>query len=252
MLLLIRITVLIICTLLSGFIQAREVLVVTVDWPPYYTQTLPEQGPFSAITRAAFKVKGHTIKITFLPWKRAFWEVNYGRADMVLGAFYTEDRAKIYAYSDSIYAVREHVIGLKSNNIFSFNTLNDLKEYTFGTTLGYAYSKEFDAATYLLRKNASSDYLNIKKLFDKSIDFVVMTPGVFKAALSQIPEQFRKEYVLLTPPLSVSPIHNLFSKKNSDSLQLVEDFNFGLKEIQKNGVYHAILKRFNLKYMPLK
>jgi len=60
-----------------------------------------------------------------MPWKRALKEVEYGRFDMVLGAFDTEERRRHFFYTEQIYSVDEYVIGLTSVGISSFkNTLN--------------------------------------------------------------------------------------------------------------------------------
>ena len=213
--------------LFSGLVQAREVSIMTVDWPPYYAQKLEDNGPIASVTREAFKAKGHTIKIQFVPWKRALEEVKQGRADMVLGAYDTEDRRRLYIYSDKTYELKDLVIGLASNGVTSFSTLEDLKGYTFGVTRGYAYSKEFEEAAYLSREVVSTDVLNLRKLFANRIQFIVMNTATFKGNLKLIAEKDRKEYVFLSPPLSVNGLHNIFSRKVKDSPQLVEDFNAG-------------------------
>lgn len=225
----------------SSITTARTIEIATVAWPPYFSNDLKNQGPLAAITRAAFKVRGHDVNILFMPWKRALKEVEYGRFDMVLGAFDTEERRRLFFYTEQIYSIDEYVIGLASVGISSFKNLNELKDYTFGTTLGYSYSKEFVEADYLPRQQVSSDLLNLRKLFINRIDFVVMNSAAFQNTLNKIPEEDRKDYVLLSPALSSNSIYNLVSRRVSDSAQLLADFKLGMHTIKENGTYDAII-----------
>lgn len=222
-------------------VLAREVNVTTVDWPPYYGASLKDNGPLASITREAFKIRGHSVSIHFVPWQRALEEAKTGRSDMVLGAYSTEERQRQYFYSHKIYEVKDWVIGLAETGINTYTSLEDLKPYTFGVTRGYAYSTEFMQATYLTREEVHSDLLNLRKLFAKRIHFVVMNTATFKGTLPLIRENNRKPYVFLAPPLSVNGIYNIFSRNVEDSPKLVEDFNAGLKVIIENGTYDAII-----------
>lgn len=227
--------------------KARTIEVATVEWPPYFSENLKDQGPLAAITRAALKVRGHDVNILFMPWKRALKEVEYGRFDMVLGAFDTQVRRKQFFYTEQIFSVDEYIIGLESKGINSFHSLKDLRDYTFGTTLGYSYSKEFVEAEYLARQPVSSDLLNLRKLFIDRIDFVVMNSAAFRDTLNKIPREDRRDHVLLTPALSTNSVYNLVSRRVSDSAQLLADFKFGLKTIKANGTYDAIIADFDIK-----
>lgn len=233
---------------LASFANAagREVNVETVDWPPYYGKTLPNNGPLAEITRAAFDIKGYKMSLKFTPWQRALNDTESGKADMVLGAYDTEERRQSYHMSDSIYEVKEMVIGLESTGVTSFSNLMDLKGFKFGTTRGYAYSKEFDEATTLYKDPANSDLLSLRKLLHQRVDFIVMNIGTFKENLAQIDTSEHKPYVFLSPPLSVISINNIFSRNVSDGEQLMKDFNEGLKEIKINGTYDEILHRSGL------
>ncbi|GAA3930031.1 transporter substrate-binding domain-containing protein [Litoribacillus peritrichatus] len=231
---------------LPSLLFAREVMISTVDRPPYISSALNDFGPFAEITRAAFLETGHTVRIEFFPWMRALEEVKLGRVDMMLAAYDTAARRRQFIYSNQIYEATNFVIGLKENGVKGYDQLSDLSEFTFGVTRGYAYSKEFMAATALNRQEALSPLTNLRKLFSKRIHFVVMDYATFKEDLKKIPKKEQKPHILLTPPLSVNGFFNLFSRNIEDAPQLVDDFNRGLEVIKKNGQYNAIIKRFNV------
>ena len=230
----------------SFHLHAREVDVLTVDWPPYYAQELKDNGPLSVITREAFKAAGHTVKITFVPWKRALEEVRIGSADMVLGAYDTEERRRKFIYTEKIYEVKDFIVGLEENGVKTYNNLEDLKGYVFGVTRGYIHSKEFMEASFLIREEVSIDLLNLRKLFANRVHFVVMTTATFKENLEKISEAERKPYVYLSPPSSSNGVYNIFSRNVKDATQLVKDFNNGLKQIIENGKYDEIVLEFGI------
>ncbi len=233
---------------LIPIVQAREVSVRTVDWPPYYGSSLDKQGPLVEISRAALKVKGHTLAIKFIPWQRALVKVEDGTYDMVLGAYDTPERRKKYFPSDQIYSVKELVIGLASTGVNSFKSLKDLEGYKFGVVRGFAYSKEFQNATFLNRDLSSSEVSNVKKLFAKRVHFIVMNPAGFKENMKKVndPNAMKEKYVYLAPPLSENSVLNLFSRRVKDGEAIARDFNEGLKAIKEDGTYEKILEQYGL------
>jgi polar amino acid transport system substrate-binding protein len=48
------------------------------------------------VIAAAFKRAGHETTIDWYPWNRAFKMVEFGGADVVMGAYYSEERTGKY------------------------------------------------------------------------------------------------------------------------------------------------------------
>ena len=228
--------------IISSQTTARDVRIETVDWPPYYSANQLGNGPIAEITREALKLKGHTAVIKFVPWKRAIANVERGQADMVMGAYDTPERRQKFIVSEKLYDIKEYVIGLKSSGLTEFNGFEDLKKYKFGVTAGYAYAKDFQEASYLQKTEASSDLLNIKKLFGGRIDFLILNTATFNENTKKIPNAQRKEVVFLAPPLTVVGIHNLISRKVVGGEQLAKDLADGIRELKASGRYQEILQ----------
>lgn len=169
--------------LISAFISypvmSDPIRIVTTDWAPYFASELREGGVITAITKAAYSKAGVETTFRFVPWKRAIQEVEEGKSDVLMGAYYSHDRARRFAFIHPVFEVKIHLIDLKSLGIDSFNQLEDLKEYKIGIGRGWVNSEAFDKATYLNKEEASNQILNIRKLFRKRIDMVVMSKGVF-------------------------------------------------------------------------
>jgi len=231
---------------LSAQVMARDVKIETVDWPPYYSANQPGNGPIAEITREALKLKGHTMTVKFVPWKRAISNVERGQADMVMGAYDTPERRQKFIVSEKLYDIKEYVIGLKSSGLTEFKGFEGLKKYKFGVTAGYAYAKDFQDASYLQKMAASSDLLNIKKLFAGRIDFLILNTATFNENAKNVSDAQRKEVVFLAPPLTVAGIHNLVSRKIADGEQLAMDLAAGIAELKANGQYQQILQKYGL------
>ena len=223
-------------------VQARDVQVVTVDWQPYYGSGLPDGGVIADITRQSFARGGHTASIEYIPWTRALKLVAEGEKDIVMGAYYNEERAETYIFSDPLYGLFMGLISLRGSGITSYNTLQDLKPYRIGISRGYANSEEFDTADYLNKDIAKSPTINLRKLKRKRIDLMVAAFGIFRYELNQVNGNV-DDFNFVQPPLSEQQLYIMASRKISDGTKLMADFNRGLKLIRQDGTYEKILKK---------
>ena len=73
-------------------------MLATDPFPPFHSPEVKGYGFFAEIVQAAFKEVGHDLKIEFVPWNRAFELSQTGYYDGVIGALYSDDRAKNYLF----------------------------------------------------------------------------------------------------------------------------------------------------------
>jgi polar amino acid transport system substrate-binding protein len=223
--------------------SAREVTMLTLNWAPHYGEDLPEQGLTTALVKAAFRAGGHNAGIQFVPWSRALKEVEEGKADVVMGAYYNEERTTKYYYSDIIYELNVGLIARPGIGKTQYASLRELSEYSIGVSRGFANSEEFDAAQYLNKDVASTPLLNIRKLFRGRIDMAVMNYDLFRY-------EARKEghclssVTFVDPPLSTQGLYVMASRNIADGDQLMQDFNNGLSAIRASGEFDRIVSRF--------
>lgn len=208
----------------------------------FVTDKEKDGGFLLAITKEAFSRVGYTVNVEYLPWARALNNVMTGESEALLGAQYTDERAKNMAYSNLVGESPMVFFKMKSNNI-SYNKLQDLSNYTIGTIVNSAYTSEFDSATYL-KKVAVSDFTsNIKNLIGEKIQlFVEKKYVVLNAIKTQFPNYYGKiDY--LPKPLKEMKFYNTFSKKSPDYQQKLNDFNKGLDMIKKDGTFDKIMDK---------
>jgi len=224
-----------------SLIQAREISMVTVDWEPYYASSLDKGGVYTEIVTTAFKRAGHTATVRFLPWKRALKYVEEGKNDIVMGAYYNDERNKIYHYSDSCMTLNTGLVAHKKLGITSYKTLKDLKPYKIGVNRGWIYTPEFDAADYLNKDEATNQMVNIRKFFKKRVDIIAITIEIFQYEVSKLKNHNMSEVVVLDPILAKKGLHLMMGRKIPDHDKIIADFNKALKEIRSDGTYGSIL-----------
>ncbi|MTI08247.1 substrate-binding periplasmic protein [Curvivirga aplysinae] len=230
----------------TGSIQAREVKLATTDWAPYFSDTLPEHGFFSAITDAAFKAVGHETNLTFLPWQRTLILAERGEYDGIMAAYYSDERAEVFHYSNIVYTDSVVLFAKKGFKPSKYTNLKDLVNFSIAVGTGWVYSPEFDSATYLRKEYAPNQIVNIRKLFYGRVDLMAASETVFQYEVSQHRSFEMDDFVKLDPPLAQNDLFLIFSKQLPDSVTLMNDFNRGLEIIKQNGELEKILNRFRM------
>ncbi len=229
----------------NGFIFSDEISLATTNWGPYADETLLNNGFTSEIIRKAFERSGYTVSFHFLPWKRAANDVENGHYDALYSAYYSEERADIYALSEPYAESTLILCSLKEKDII-YNNLQDLIPYTIGTVRGYVNTPEFDNADYLTKEEVTSDLLNIHKLIFGRIDLIVIDQyvAIHNIKISPTLPISISDVKFIYPPLEKKQLYIMFSKAVDGYEKKLTDFNYGLNEIRKDGTYNEILLKY--------
>lgn len=222
-------------------VHARQITMCTLNWEPYYGENLPRSGFFTELVRTAFERGGHSVNVEFMPWARAMLEVKQGDREVLLGAYYSDERAETYIASDSIYTDKVGLIAQQELGITEFGSLRELSDYTIGYGRGFAVNEEFDSADYLEKEAAKDQVLNLRKFERNRIDMIA---GSF-ASLRYIAQQEgidTSQMVFMEPALKTNTLHIMISRDIPDGEQLMADFHRGLREIREDGTYEDILR----------
>ncbi len=246
---LLRIVVISISLVLLGMgtdsVSAENITLATTDWQPYAGENLPNYGFTSEIIATAFERRGYTVQFTFLPWKRAMIYVESGRYDALYSAYYSEERAQIFALSEPY---TESIVTLcsQTGRDITYTTFRDLIPYRIGVVRGYVNSPEFDAADYLHKDDVTRDIQNIYKLLNGRLDLIVVDKYVAIHHIKTNPtiQATVNDVTFLEPPLDTKPVYIMFSKAVPGYEKTLADFNAGLKAIQDDGTYQEILHKY--------
>ena len=224
---------------------AEIITIATLEYAPWTGKNLKSNGFVNHVITEAFQRKGYTVRYTYLPWQRGITETKDGKYAALSYVYWSKDREKEFYLSDTISEEKIVFFHLKSNPIKDWETLDDLKNYKFGATRGYTYTKEFwDAAKSkrLMVDVTNSDLQNFKKLLAGRIDIF---PSGLVNGYSILQKEFEESTSNLLSfhpkPLSKTTGHLAFTRSRKNSENLLRIFNQGLAELKKEGLYNKFM-----------
>jgi polar amino acid transport system substrate-binding protein len=229
---------------LSSTSQAQEVTLTTTDWAPFYASSLEQGGFISAIVAESLKASGYDSNIVFSDWTEAFDKVKTGEKDILVGAYFSEDRARDFHISMPIYSLMTGVIKKQTFALDFVNSFDMLNQYKLGKIDGSVVGKSFDAYPF----NSLTGYPGVadglKALEQGEIDLYIDSVAVVKQVANDLGMD-SSQLQLVQPPLEENDLYVLVSKNIPNAIELRDAFNAGFIQIQANGTYESILKRFN-------
>lgn len=227
------------------FSGADTVNLVTLNWAPFLGKDMQDGGFVAQVVRKAFASQGDDVVIQFYPWGRCMALAEDGRVDGVIGAWYNDERATKFYYSEPLLTNRKIFFTTRDSNVpASFSSLNSLSAYTIGTVKGYTYTEDFDNADFLSTDASPDLKVCFEKLFAGRNDIVV---GAYYPALYILENDFpmfRDEVKVLKPALKEDPLYVIFSQAVADGSDLRARFDAGLQAIKDDGTYDAILEEY--------
>lgn len=226
-------------------VAGKVITLATTEWPPYVSQNLANNGFASEVVSKAFSRAGYTVALNFMPWKRALWKVETGHYDAAYPAYYSEERARIYALSKPF---SEGPLGFykRKDRDIAYQTLRDLQPYRIGVVRGYVSTSAFDAVDFLEKDTADNDMQNLRKLLKGRVDLIVIDKLTAKYLINAAIPEGRRQLEFLSPPLAANPLHVLFSRQTKDYERIRHDFHRGLQQILEDGTIQQILEKHGL------
>jgi polar amino acid transport system substrate-binding protein len=145
----------------TGSLQAQTVVRATghPNWPPFSWQQGDRIiGIGTELTEIVFKELGMTVSSTALGnWKRAQWQVEHGKADVIVAAYLTTERNKFMLYPAQPYMNDANVLWVAKDNVFTFRQWSDLIGRTGTAMLGESYGEGFDL---YIKEKLKIDWVN--------------------------------------------------------------------------------------------
>ena len=199
----------------------------TLEWPPFASLELPEQGQVCARVRNICAEAGMGLELSFTPWKRVLLEASSGVTQGFFPEYYSINREKEFYFSQPVGC---SVVGLvrRSDVTLHWTRLEDLAGYRIGVVNGYVNTEEFDRLVengVLQTVESNSDTLSLRMLKAGRIDAAVMDRAVFKY-LSTRDDAFKEGSTLIfdTKVLAVHSLYVCFPRTTAGKA-LVERFD---------------------------
>ncbi len=226
----------------------------TLDWPPYIGRELPDNGPVHSIVSQALARAGLSLRAEFRPWARAVEIARQGRMAGLFPEYLADERQADFLFSDP-FPGGPIVLYRRAGEDLDFvadpmeepeKALRGLSAQRFGVVRGYANTMAFDAADYLLKEEATSDEINLKKLAYDRVDLVVIDQLVAKHLLDGPLQEYAEQLEPMLPPLEYKTLHVAFSRAHPRGAAYCEAFNRGLAAMRADGSLQALLQRHGL------
>lgn len=232
--------------------ENRIILAVGVEnfWPISYEEKGKATGPYNEIVYEAFNRMEQTVDIRLFPWKRCLRMIERGKAMILIGPFYSKDRAEYMEYilSTPIYKLNTSLF-LRKEDVKSglYRGSESLYGKKIGIMRGAVYSEEFEKAkrdgmlTAVELPNVEQMILMAKK---GRLDAFLHTTSVCKAYLEK--HQLDNEFVALEP--KVTPDRNAYlafsraALSSEQAKRLFAKLEKTLAEMKKDGTLSKLGK----------
>ncbi len=226
--------------------SAEEITILGDEYKPpkIYLEEGEPSGILVDILRRVELKMGINFNIQLYPWKRAYTlSMNFGYG--IVGLSKNEERLTIIDYSDVLYFDEVILVVLKEN-LFEYNTLEDLTGMVLGINRGASYGDKFEIGKkeHFTVREDNGVISRLKLLLAKRIDVAMIDSGVpgFSNIISNEPFLFknRDKFAIVTKPFLIDPNYLGFHK-SMDRTEFLIEFNKALMQAKEAGDIDKII-----------
>ncbi|WP_044871119.1 transporter substrate-binding domain-containing protein [Pseudomonas sp. LFM046] len=223
-----------------------ETLRMAADvWPPFTDARLPGNGLASELVSAALKRAGHRAEYVEVPWARALRGLQMGDYDLIVNAWYSDERAG-YGLFSKPYLTNRILFLKRKGSAVDFQSPDDLKRYSIAVVRGYSYQPSFDNDTRLHKVPVMGFQMGARMLAAGRVELTLEDELVARFYLGRELSGIRDQLEFLPRPLSENGLHILVRRSHPRHQQLVEDFDRAMQSMREDGTYQAIFARHGL------
>ena len=225
-------------------LEAQKLKILTTDWSPYVSQGMECYGFTAEVVCYAFLAAGHEVEFVFTSWDENETRIKKGTFLAAFPHKRTTARDKFALFSKPIASSKDVFFYVKqSPQIIDFKNLADLKSYKIGGVKGY-YNIAMLKKAGLQTDYASDPKTSFKKMYIGMVDLVPENEFVGWEIIQRLfPDEMYK-FGTTTQALNQDSLHLMVSKAYPQSNALLKEFNAGLAEIMRQGVYRKLLKKY--------
>jgi len=224
---------------------AQTLRLVADPWPPFNDQTLLNNGLASDLVTTALERAGYLTTYAQVPWARAVRGLQQEAYDVLINAWYTDERA-VYGHYSQPYLVNRVRFLQRKNAGINFTQLSDLYPYSIAVVRDYAYSPAFGQDARLNKVEVVSFELAARMLHARRVQLTLEDELVARFHLSPSLAGVRDQLEFLPQPLSENNLHILISRKHPQHQQIADAFNKAIEEMRADGSYAQIFQRHGL------
>ncbi|MCF5466154.1 substrate-binding periplasmic protein [Pseudomonas syringae] len=235
--------------LMASASAAEKLRLVADPWPPFTDALLLNGGLATDIVNTALRRAGYTTVYEQVPWARALLGLSEGRHDVLINAWFSEDRTRIGEFSAEYLLNRIRFIKRKES-VISLLSHEKLHHYMIAVVRGYAYSPAFDSDTLLKKVPVQNFSTAVRMLAAARVDLALEDEYVARYNLSLESDEVRNRVEFMPGSLSENSLHILVSLKNPLHAKIVADFDHEIAAMKADGTYEELLRLHGLQQSP--
>ncbi len=221
--------------------------ILTGEWPPFVSESLPQYGYTAEIVSYAFLAAGLEPEFAFMPWKRCALMVEEGKELAAFPYVKNEERSQYAVFSERIAESRSVFFYMKSElGAFEYSNLENLKQYRVGGAKGFYYEAIFRGAAVEVDYSNTQESM-FKKLYLGRIQLAPSDERVGWLLLRKLYPGQEHLFASTANALTENKLHVMFSKMHPKTDEAMARFNEGLRIIKENGVYNRIMARYSMR-----
>lgn len=231
--------------LLGQGASAEKLRLVADAWPPFTDATLVNGGVATDIVSTALARAGYASDFEQVPWARALLGIGEGRYDVLINAWYNDERTRLGQFSAEYLVNRIRFLKRKDAPL-EYNNLKQLHEYPIAVVRGYAYASEFDNDSALQKVPVHNFAMAVRMLAADRVKLTLEDEYVARYYLARESPRVRNAVEFLPKPLSENSLHILVSLKNPDHAQIVAKFDREIAAMKADGSYARLLRQHGM------
>jgi len=233
--------------LLVGQVAAAQNLRLVADsWPPFTDLNAPSGGVATLLVTTALTRAGFSSDFELVPWARAMLGLGEGRYDVVINAWYTQDRTLVGQFSEGYLINRVSFIKQRGAQITYDGDYSDLRPYPIAVVRGYAYSPGFDSDDELEKVPVHNFSMAVRMLAAGRVQLTLEDELVARYWLAREAPKVRDAVEFIPKPLTENRLRILVSLKNPDHEKIVAGFDREITAMKADGTYDRILKQYGM------
>ena len=229
----------------TGVTAQEKVQIVSFEYPPIMSATLPYDGLMGEIVHESFKKENVEIKINFFPPRRflTLIRTNIGAAYMCPLTVFKRDDVGIPDVNISppiVNIVMVLIYHTSKHKSVEYNNLKELAGYDVVVIRGSNTTKILkDAGLNVTEVSIESQ---IKMLKQKRIDLAAVGLLMGNDMIKNLFPDDIENFKIVEKPIMALP--TTLSFNNKSGMHLKEKFYQGFKKLRKSGEYIKILKKY--------
>ena len=230
---------------ISQDVEAQKLRLVADAWPPFTDATLVNGGLATDIVSTALARAGYASDFQQVPWARAMLGLGEGRYDVLVNAWYNDERTRIGQFSAEYLLNRIRFIKRKDAPI-EYNDLQQLHTFAIAVVRGYAYSPEFDGDAALQKVPVHNFAMAVRMVAADRVKLTLEDEYVARYYLAHESPKVRNAVEFLPRPFSENSLHILVSLKNPDHAKIVAGFDREIAGMKADGSYERLLRQHGM------